>query len=140
MGNYPLFAALIDFTKNTKQNGEPLCEDPLIRNKLAQLKIEYELGRLHAYRVAMVMDEGRAPTWESSMSKAYGTTFEQRLAAVAMEILGLYGQLSPGSRFVPVHGLAHESYLSSKGYSLQAGTTEILKNILATRKLGLPAQ
>ena len=140
MGNYPLFAALIDYARNPGQNGKSPGEDPIIRNKMAQLKIEYELGRLHAYRVAMVMDEGRTPTWESSMSKTYGTSFEQHLAAVAMEILGLYGQLSPGSKFVPIHGLAHESYLSSKGYSLQAGTTEILKNILAMRKLGLPAQ
>ncbi|MFC2067005.1 acyl-CoA dehydrogenase family protein [Chloroflexota bacterium] len=140
MGNYPLFAALIEHTKNTRQNGKPVCEDPLIRNKLAQLRIEYEIGRLHAYRVAAVMDEGRSPNWESSMSKAYGTAFEQRLAAMSMEILGLYGQLSPESKFVPFGGLAHESYLSSKGYSLQAGTTEILKNILAMRKLGLPNQ
>jgi hypothetical protein len=92
------------------------------------------------YRVALVMDEGRTPDWESTMAKVYGTTFEQRLANTAMEILGLYGQLSPESKWVPVQGLAYHSYLSSKGYSLQAGTTEILKNILALRKLGLPTQ
>ena len=87
----------------------------------------------------MVIDEGRSPEWEASMSKAYSTTFEQRLAAVALEILGLYGQLAPESKWVKLDGLAYHSYLSSKGYSLQAGTTEILKNILAIRKLGLPA-
>ncbi len=140
MGNYPLFEALIQYTKQTKRNGKPLSEEPVIRSKLAQLKIELEIGRLHMYRVAQVMDEGRAPNWESAMSKAYGTTFEQRLASTAMEILGLYGQLSPESKSVPLQGMASHSYLSSKGYSLQAGTSEILKNILALRKLELPSQ
>ena len=138
MANYPLFEALIQYAKETKRNGKPLAEEPVIRSKLAQLKIELEIGRLHMYRVAVVMDEGRAPNWESSMSKVYGTAFEQRLASMAMEIAGLYGQLSPESKWAPMSGMAYHSYLSSKGYSLQAGTSEVLKNILALRKLGLP--
>jgi alkylation response protein AidB-like acyl-CoA dehydrogenase len=140
MANYPLFEAVINYAKETKRGGKPLAEDPLIRNRLAQLKIELEIGRLHMYRVAMVMDEGRAPNWESAMSKAYGTAFEQRLAGAAIEIAGLYGQLSPQSKWVPMHGMAYHSYLSSKGYSLQAGSSEVLKNILALRKLELPSQ
>jgi alkylation response protein AidB-like acyl-CoA dehydrogenase len=140
MANYPLFEAVINYVKETKPKGKPLAEDPLIRNRLAQLKIELEIGRLHMYRVAMVMDEGRAPNWESAMSKAYGTAFEQRLAGAAIEIAGLYGQLSPQSKWVPMHGMAYHSYLSSKGYSLQAGSSEVLKNILALRKLELPSQ
>jgi hypothetical protein len=92
------------------------------------------------YQVALAMDAGRAPNWESCLAKTYGTAFEQRLASTAMEILGLYGQLSPKSKWVPAYGMAYHSYLSSKGYSLQAGTSEILKNILALRKLGLPSQ
>jgi alkylation response protein AidB-like acyl-CoA dehydrogenase len=140
MGNYPLFSILLQYTKETKRNGKPLTADPLIRSKLAQLQIEFEIGRLHMYRIAMVMDSGRAPNWESAMSKAYGTAFEQRLAGTAIEILGLYGQLSPQSKWVPMRGIAYHSYLSSKGYSLQAGTSEILKNILAQRRLELPSQ
>ena len=140
MGNYPLFEALIQYCKETKRNGKPLSEEPVIRSKLAQLKIEFGIGRLHMYRVTLAMDEGRAPVWESAMSKAYSTAFEQRLASIAMEIAGLYGQLAPKSKWAPMLGLAYHSYLSSKGYSLQAGTSEILKNILASRKLELPAQ
>jgi alkylation response protein AidB-like acyl-CoA dehydrogenase len=134
MGNYPLFDAIIQFAK---ENG--LSQEPDIRGKLAQLQIEFEIGRLLIYRVALVMDEGRAPNREASMSKAYSTAFEQRLANVAMEVLGPYGQLVGESKLAPIRGLAVHSYLGSKGYSLQAGTSEILKNILATRGLGLPA-
>ncbi|HEY79414.1 MAG TPA: acyl-CoA dehydrogenase [Dehalococcoidia bacterium] len=139
MANYPLLEALIQYVKEAERNGRPLAEDPIVRSRIAQLKIELEIGRLHMYRVAVVMDEGRAPNWESSMSKAYGTAFEQRLAGAAIEIAGLYGQLSPDSKRVPMQGMAYHSYLSSKGYSLQAGSSEVLKNILATRKLQLPA-
>ncbi|TET55331.1 MAG: acyl-CoA dehydrogenase [Dehalococcoidia bacterium] len=133
MGNYPLFEAIVQFSKEHK-----LSCDPNVRSKLAQLRIEFEVGRLLGYRVTCVMEEGRTPNWESAMSKAYSTEFEKRLANVAMEILGPYGQLMPGSRLVPLRGMAPHSYLGSKGYSLQAGTTEILKNILAARGLGLP--
>jgi len=134
MGNYPLFEGIIQFAKENK-----LSRNPVIRNKLAQLQIEFEVGHLLIYRVALVMEDGRAPNWESAMSKAYCTEFEKRLACVAMEILGPYGQLKLGSKFVPLRGMALHSYLGSKGYSLQAGTTEILKNILASRRLGLPS-
>jgi len=138
MANYPLFEALVQYTKETRQNGKSLSQEPLIRHKLARLQVEFEVGRLHMYRVAMVMDEGRAPNWEAAMSKAYGTDFEQRLASVAMEILGLYGQLWAESKYAPVLGMAPHSYLASKGYSLQAGTSEILRNVVALRGLGLP--
>ena len=134
MGNYPLFEALIQFVKDNGLSGRPA-----VRGKLAELQIEFEIGRLFIYRVALVMEEGRAPNWESAMSKAYSTEFEKHLAAAAMDILGPYGQLMSGSKYVPLRGMAAHSYLGSKGYSLQGGTTEILKNILATRKLGLPA-
>ena len=139
MGNYPLFDALIRFAKETKYNGKALSQDTIVRHKLAQLQVEFEVGRLFMYKVAMVMDEGHAPTVEASMSKAYATTFEQHLANAAMEILGPYGSLWAGSKYVPFEGLAAHSYLGSKGYSLQAGSSEILKNIIATRGLGLPA-
>ena len=134
MGNYPLFEAMIHFVKEGK-----LSRDPVIRSKLAQLQIEFEVGRLLVYRVTLVMEEGRAPNWESAMSKAYSTEFEKHLANIAMEVLGSYGLLMSGSKFVPLRGMASHSYLGSKGYSLQAGTTEILKNILAIRRLGLPS-
>ena len=134
MGNYPLFEGTIRFAKQNK-----LSQEPVVRNKLAQLEIEFEVGRLLIYRVALVMDEGRVPNWESAMSKAYSTEFEKRLASIAMEVLGLYGQLMSDSDLVPLRGMAPHSYLGSKGYSLQAGTTEILKNILAVRGLGLPS-
>ncbi len=138
MGNYPLFDALIKFVNETKYNGKPLAQDAVIRHKLAELQVEFEVGRLLIYKVFITMDEGRVPTVEAAMAKAYATAFEQRLANIAMEILGPYGLLWAGSKYTPFGSIAARSYLASKGYSLQAGSTEILKNIIATRGLGLP--
>jgi len=140
MGNYSLFDAIIKFTKETKRNGKPLSQDALIRSKLAQLQVEFEIGRLLTYRVVLVIEEGRAPNVEAAMAKAYSTAFEQHLASTAMDILGLYGQLVAESKWAPILGMAPHSYLGSKGYSLQAGTSEILRNIVAGRGLGLPSK
>ncbi|MFC1981967.1 acyl-CoA dehydrogenase family protein [Chloroflexota bacterium] len=139
MGNYPLFDAIIQFAKETRLNGKPISQDTLTRQKLAQLQTEFEIGRLLTYRVAAVIDEGRAPTIEASMAKVYSTNFEQHLADMATSILGLYGQLLAESKWAPILGMAPHSYLGSKGYSLQAGTSEVLLNVLAMRGLGLPS-
>ena len=139
MGNYPLFEAIIQFVKETERNGKPLAQETLIRQKLAQLQVEFDVGRLLTYRVVLVMEEGRAPNVEAAMAKAYSTAFEQHLADVAMEILGLYGQLIAESKWAPILGMAPHSYLASTGYSLQAGTSEVLRNVVASRGLGLPS-
>jgi alkylation response protein AidB-like acyl-CoA dehydrogenase len=138
MGNYPLFDALIKFTGETKRHGKLLCENPTVRNKLTQLQVEFEVGRLMIYRIAQVMDQGKAPNVEAAMAKPFCTTFEQHLASAAVDILGQYGQLLSDSQFAPLIGMAAQSFLLSKGYSLQAGTNEILKGIVAARGLGLP--
>ncbi|MDP6632107.1 MAG: acyl-CoA dehydrogenase family protein, partial [Dehalococcoidales bacterium] len=139
MGNYPLFEAIVQFTKETHRNGKPLAQEPLIRQKLARLQTEFEVGRLLTYRVVLVMEEGRAPNVEAAMAKTYSTAFEQHLASISMEILGLYGQLLGESKWAPILGMAPHSYLGATGYSLQAGTSEVLRNIVALRGLGLPA-
>jgi alkylation response protein AidB-like acyl-CoA dehydrogenase len=138
MGNYPLFDAIVRFCKETERDGSPLSRSPLVRDKLARLQVEYEVGRLLTYRVALVIDGGRAPNMEAAMAKFYCTAFEQHLADLSTRILGLYGQLIGESKWAPIFGMAPHSYLGSMGYSLQAGTSEILRNVVATRGLGLP--
>ena len=140
MGNYPLFDAIIQFTKETERNGKPLSQHTLIRHKLAQLQIEFEVGRLLTYRVAMVMDEGRTPNIEAAIAKTYSTAYQQSLANMVLEILGLYGQLVAESKWAPMLGIAPHAYLGSKGYCLQGGTSEILRGVIATRGLELPAK
>jgi 3-oxocholest-4-en-26-oyl-CoA dehydrogenase alpha subunit len=138
MGNYPLFDAIVKFAKETKRHGVPVSQDPLVRDKLTRLQVEFEVGRLLTYRVALTIDAGKTPTTEAAMAKMFCTAFEQHLADLSTRILGPYGQLTGESKWAPISGMAPHSFLGSMGYSLQAGTSEILRNVVATRGLGLP--
>ena len=131
MSNYPLLQDMIEHAKEIGVSKE-------IKHKLAGLEVEFEVGRLLIYRVAWLLSQGKLPNYEAAMSKAFGTAFEQKVANTATQILGLYGQLMPGSRFAPLSGRAAFNYLDSVGYTIRGGTSEILKNIVATRGLGLP--
>lgn len=138
MQNYPVFANLVEYVKKEKRSGRPLCEDPIVRNTLAELEVEYQVGRLFCYQVAWTLTQGRIPNYEAALCKAYCTQYEQRLSDAATRILGPSGQLMPGSKWAPLEGEAASSYLWSVSYTLQGGSLEVLKNIVATRGLGLP--
>jgi alkylation response protein AidB-like acyl-CoA dehydrogenase len=133
MTNYPLFERIKIYVKENN-----LGKELRIRQKLSELETEYEVGRLLIYRVAWLLSQGKLPNYEAAMSKVFATTFEQRLANAATQILGLYGQLMPGSKWSMFDGRVATDYLFSPGRTLQAGTSEILRNIVATRGLGLP--
>lgn len=106
--------------------------------QLAELRIEYEIGRWLAYRVAYLQEQGQVPNYEASMSKAYGSEMQQRLARYLMNLTGLRGQLTAGSLWAFKDGLAASYLLSTVPLTIAGGTSEIQRNIIATRGLGLP--
>ncbi|MCH7785881.1 MAG: acyl-CoA dehydrogenase family protein [Chloroflexi bacterium] len=130
--------ALSGYVKETKRNGRLLADDPIIRNKLAERAVEAEISRWLSYRVAWMQSQGMAPNAEASMSKLFGTELTQRVAQTGMEILGLAGQLSKDSAWAPLEGNIQRMYLTSVSSTIAAGTSEIQRNIIATRGLGLP--
>jgi alkylation response protein AidB-like acyl-CoA dehydrogenase len=129
---------LIKFAKETKVQDKPLTKDPLVRRKLAELTIETEVARMLAYRVVWMQTKGLIPNYEASMIKLYATELMQRVAHVGTQIMGLYGQLEIGSKWAPLKGAMEDAYLSTVGRTIAAGTSEIMRNIIATRGLGLP--
>jgi len=137
--NYRLFRDILEYAKQPQGDGRRPASDPLVRYKLADLETEFETGRLLIYRVAWLLSQGKIPNYEAAMAKAYCTAFEQNLAHVALQVLGLSGQLAAGSRRAPLMGRAVRAYIYAPAYSIQGGTSEILKNIVATRGLGLPS-
>ncbi|OPX33952.1 MAG: hypothetical protein B1H11_11725 [Desulfobacteraceae bacterium 4484_190.1] len=137
MQNYSVKEALIDYAKTHKRNGRPLSEDSLIRDTIAKLEIEYEVARRYIYFVASISDKGRLPNFEAAMGKTISNLFESKLADVASTILGLHGLLMPGSAEALYDGCVADSYLWSPSYTLQGGSVEILKNIIALRGLKL---
>jgi len=138
MSNYPLLHDLLAFVKEAKPSGGPSGDDPRVRQRLIQLRVEFEVGRLLCYRVAWLLSQEVIPNYEAAMAKAFCTEYEQRLANTATQVIGLYGQLVPGSKWVPLAGRAVANYLYSPCYTIQGGTSETLRNIVAQRGLKLP--
>ena len=126
-----VFEELVDFAraKSADHRG--------VRAKLAELAIELAAGRLLAYRVASMQAKGQLPNAEASMSKMYGSELQQRLANTGMQIMGLSGQVEAG-RWAPLAGRLEQYYLSTSALTVAAGTSEIQRNIIAGRGLGLP--
>jgi alkylation response protein AidB-like acyl-CoA dehydrogenase len=129
---------LVDYAKQTKRNGQPLSKNPLIRQKLAQLAVEVDVARAIAYRVATAINNKQVPGPESPALKAFASELSQRMAQVGMDLLGLYGQLKPGSKWAPLQGQIENMYLTTISSTIAAGTSEIQRNIIAERGLGLP--
>ncbi len=130
--------AMVKYAKRNERNGKPLSEDPNVRRKLSRRFIETEVSRWLAYKVAWMQSRDMVPNAEASMSKMYGTELTQRVARTGMEILGMAGQISQGSKWAPLEGHIQQLYLSSVSSTIAAGTSEIQRNIIAQRGLGLP--
>ena len=129
---------LIQFCKDNSRNGRRLIDDPVISRKLADLSIQTEISRLLSYNITYMQSKDLVPNMESSMGKSFGTELQQKVARAGMEILGLYGQLGPDSKYAPLHGRVQQAYMTTISGTIAAGTSEIQRNIIATRGLGLP--
>lgn len=129
---------LMQYAKETKRHGKPLAEDPIMRQRLAQLATEVEVARSLAWRIASVQTHGDIPGPEAPALKVFASELFQRIAQVGMQLLGLHGQLEPGSKWAPLMGAVERLYLVSVSRTIAAGTSEIQRNIIAERGLGLP--
>src|SRR4029078_8810062 len=96
--------ALIAFAAEQRASGTLRQGYLPIRHRLAELAIEYQVGKMLAYRVAWLQSQGQVPNYEASASKMFGTELTQRLARTGMELLSLGGQLAPGSPWAPLQG------------------------------------
>jgi len=128
---------LVKYCQQTKRDGKPLSEEPVIRNKLAELLVECEVGRLMCYRIAWMVDRKQVPNYEASTAKTLGAELGQKVSNFGLGIMGLYGQLEHGL-MAPIKGLLHEAYLYTRGDTIAGGTSEINRNVIAMRGLGLP--
>jgi len=134
-----IFNDIVQYAKETFVNGQPLSKNPLIRQKLAEMEIEIEVNKLLYYNLAYMIDKGQIPNYQASMQKVFATEVAQRIMNTGMEILGLFGQLKKGSKRAALAGKIERHYRSSVVETIYAGTSEIQRNIIALRGLGLPA-
>jgi alkylation response protein AidB-like acyl-CoA dehydrogenase len=130
---------LCDYVSTATLDGRPLKDDPVVRSRIAQLVTQAEVARVLGLRVvAASMKGGAPPTVESSMYKVYATELSKRLANAAMDIVGHEAQLRVGTEDAPMGGRTESTYRYTVLDTIGGGTSEVQKNIIARRHLGLP--
>ncbi len=133
MSNYLVLEAMSGYAKETGLNRRES-----VRHNIAQRYIEFNMGKFLVYRVAWLLSQNIIPNAESAAAKAFCTEYEQRLAQTATELLGMHSLLMPGSRQAKLQGRIARAYLYAPAYTIQGGTSTILRTIIAQRGLGLP--
>jgi len=132
------FDLLLQYCRETCIDGQPLAKRPLIRNRLAQLAIDIEVGRNLALRLTWMAVNGMPIVAEASAMRAFGGNLVQRLSNLGTQILGLYGQLDEQSKWAKLRGRMKYLYLASVAMTIEGGTTEASKSTVAGVGLGLP--
>jgi alkylation response protein AidB-like acyl-CoA dehydrogenase len=112
--------------------------DPILRQKIAELWIGEQALQLNAYRSLTKILRGGEPGPEGSTSKLFWSYLDQELALTATQVLGPSSQIKAGSRWAPDEGQWEFYELLARASGIRAGTSEILRNIIGERVLGLP--
>jgi alkylation response protein AidB-like acyl-CoA dehydrogenase len=141
------FNQLVKATRELKRGGRPLIDDPAVRAKLGRVYADLEVQRYAALRVLSALQKSDSPGAASSITKLSYTEFEKRYYETALEILGPYGQLMVArEEFEEVDTSSGEpgtfatAFLWSRAGTIYSGSSEIQKNIIGERVLGLPKE
>ena len=128
-----LFTEVMTYAKTLK--GDPRFDR--LRTELAERYLELQTGRLLAYRVAWQLSKNQLPNYEASMSKVFGTEWTQRMTNTAMHMIATFG-LADRPEAETLRARIINGYLNAISLTIAGGTSEIQRNIIATRGLGLP--
>jgi alkylation response protein AidB-like acyl-CoA dehydrogenase len=139
---------LTDYVKGATRDGEPLRDDPVVRSRMANLHTEAEVARVmglkfvaEAVKVEHAAREGKdfqPPTVPASEYKLFATELSKRLASAAMDIGGPGSQMRVKTPDAPMEGRSESTYRYTVIDTIGGGASEIQKNIIARRGLGLP--
>ncbi|MXZ62712.1 MAG: hypothetical protein F4Y98_03680 [Chloroflexi bacterium] len=116
-----------------------VASSPALRREVAEIAIAADVHYNLCLRIASMQDAGRVPNYEASMGKVFGTELTQRIARTAANAFGLYSNLwDEDDPRAPMAARGARSYVFSVPMTIAGGTSEIQRNIIATRGLGLP--
>jgi hypothetical protein len=135
-----ILSELTKYAKETERDGKPLSKDPIVRQTLAQLAIEVNINRLFANRTTWLQSKGVIPIVEAAISKVWGNELDQRIANAGMQIMGLYCQLEPDSKWVPLKGSIEHLYRFAVHLTYGGGSHELMRSLIATFGMGLPRE
>ena len=139
MQNYPVYQELLRYIEQSDmKEREAGSYYGWIRDEVAKLEVEFNAGRLMCYSTAWTIDQHKPASSQAALSKTYCTRFEQRLNDLATRVIGPVALMRKQPEWYPLEVDVVERYLWGPSYTLQGGTVEILKSIVAQRGLGLP--
>jgi len=131
--------ALVGWAREAVRDGEPVRRDPRVRSRIAGLVTRLEVARMLQRRVIGEAVRGGVPTVASSKYKLFMNEQSKAVADAAEDLLGPAAQLRHGEPAAPLGGRFERSYRYTVVDTIGGGTSEIQKNIIARRSLGLPA-
>jgi alkylation response protein AidB-like acyl-CoA dehydrogenase len=134
------FQKLLRLARTQRRNGGPASADPVIRQRLADLALRVETMKLEAYRQLTNTLRGRPAGISASVSKLVTTELNHDIARTALDILGSYGPLGKKDPRVRDAGIWPLDFMYSLGLIIGGGTSQIQKNIIAERGLGMPKE
>jgi alkylation response protein AidB-like acyl-CoA dehydrogenase len=129
---------LIELSRSLRRAGRLAAQDPIVRQQLAQCYAEVEIMRFNQMRALSRISTTGVPGPEASLQKIFWSELSQRLQQTAQELLGPYGLLSQADSRAVDDGVWAYGYLRSRGHTIEAGTSEIQRNIIGHFVLGLP--
>jgi alkylation response protein AidB-like acyl-CoA dehydrogenase len=131
---------VVDMTKREQRYDAAASEDPDVRRRVAQGYIETRVFELNTKRVLSQLGKGKPLGPEASLSKLYWSEMEARLYELGNDVLGPKAELAKGAPGAEQEGMWFSDYLYARASMIYAGTSEIQKNIIAQRVLGLPKE
>ena len=137
-GLHVQFERLLALARDTPRGEGCAADDPVIRQKLAAFASELMILKMTGYRNATRLEHQGEPGPEGSILKLFWSELDQRIKDTAVEILGAAGLVPPGDAAAPDAGFWQHELLWSRAATIYAGTSEIQRNIVAQRALGLP--
>lgn len=133
-----MFNGLVHVARTHQRHGRPASEDAVLRQKLAALLVRVEAMKLHSLRQLTDALHGRSPGIAASVNKLVSTELNHDIAALAIEVLGNFGPLARNASHVADRGIWPYEFMFTLGLIIGGGTSQIQKNIISERGLGMP--
>lgn len=130
---------LRQLARTPRRDGSVPADDPALRRRLARAEADVEVAALMGYEAASILDAGVIPTVEVSVEKVFTSELRQRIADLALDLLGPDGLLAHRSENAPLAGEFERLYRAAPLMRFGGGTNEVLRDIIAQRGHGMPS-
>jgi alkylation response protein AidB-like acyl-CoA dehydrogenase len=132
------FDGVLLLAQTTQVRGRPAIQDPVIRDRLAEVESRLLAAEYNGYRLLTASAHGNEPALAGMITKLHTSTLAYDIARLAMDISSDHALLAPGERHAPFAGMMVQAYTMYYALALGGGAPNIQRNIIAERGLDLP--